>query len=147
MSTIVGSNKSGYATTLKRSIPPGSPPRQEGAVAKRLKLKMELPAKPKSFTETIAAAMDKRTEAQSKMAAAMVAARELEVAAQQVQANARKDEAASRSKEVVILAREKRHNEIMAEARLLVDLGTSKEDVMAYIQTQKLGLDMTFQEV
>ncbi|KAG9411009.1 hypothetical protein AC1031_016664 [Aphanomyces cochlioides] len=124
--TIEASNLVGYIESP--SLVQGSPP-QKGGRIKRLKL--ERVSKQKSFGETIAAAMDKRTEA-------MMQVRQEETKLRQSEASFHRE---LKLQELAVLTREKRHQEIIAEAKLMVDVGIPKEEILNYIRSEKALLE------
>ncbi|KAH9097376.1 hypothetical protein LEN26_017052 [Aphanomyces euteiches] len=109
----------------------GSPP-QKGGRVKRFKL--EKLAKQKSFGETIAAAMDKQTAANLRSQEGLLQARQEEAKLRQSEANFHRD---LKTQELAVLTREKRHQEIMTEAKLMIEIGMTKEEVLGYIREEK----------
>ncbi|KAG9398970.1 hypothetical protein AC1031_012347 [Aphanomyces cochlioides] len=131
--TIESSNLVGYIESP--SLVQGSPP-QKGGRIKRLKL--ERVSKQKSFGETIAAAMDKRTVATLQSQEAMMQVRQEETKLRQSEASFHRE---LKLQELAVLTREKRHQEIIAEAKLMVDVGIPKEEILNYIRSEKALLE------
>jgi hypothetical protein len=116
---IVESDESDHHDEIQEyNVNQGSPPTKNSSGKKRLKLTNA--QKSHTFGEKIAAAMERQTQAQATTASATLAAKQAEIQ---------------------MLQREKRHNEIMSEARLLMDLGVSRDDIVKYVNEHKRQLE------